>query len=688
MFRDSFLTRIWVRLAILCFDLVAPFAILHTILAYLCWPAPPLVILLGSLPVDDAASLLLSHRRSLALLSLWLSLEAIWFPLQKLSAFTLNRRWWDFDGDQNEPLGSEQRWRLWVKMLESSSDPWSWMQGFFLKPGCKSPPPLGAKDPSIEGKVEKVGRTNVEEFIAHFMFGMRLRDIRPKSIERTELHSMILLLEAALTLSRSSIHPHSPPFRFLRGRSPHRVFLLSHEPLRFGHHPIVFYAAIWVASQIGALALYLAGFRYYGPRPTWPLPLFFMRSSVASLESLLDPVESAKMGEASLSRRIGYWMKPASQKAQEEDLKPIMFCHGISGTYGPAAFIIYLSWLTGRAIFVPEHPYLSMRLAPPSAVLTRLEYVASARRMLWRHGFGLTSLDADEDDPEDHDGDEVEEGREARAEEDEEWRRGKCIVVAHSAGSAAAGWILKDAPDIVAGTVLIDPMSLLIYAADPPRNFFRTKCQSAGERFFRYFALERGINHFLSRHMRWSDSVIFGPRPVAPLPEGIKQGLVPRCARWELEPPYDVPNYGQSVSPVDGGGPFPTVIFLASNDCILPVRKILAYLRDSGFSRISLGSTPSSLSPLSNPAASSTSEAGAVAVANGKGQDANGNGQGGNGHEKEDPTATASSVRVMQGFEHASILIRPDWCREVARAVDEVGRAADELERIERDEDW
>lgn len=75
-----------------------------------------------------------------------------------------------------------------------------------------------------------------------------------------------------------------------------------------------------------------------------------------------------------------------------------------------------------------------MRLSPPSAILTRLEYVAAVRRMLWAHGFGLTSLDADENDSdfdEEHD--------------EEEWRRGKAIVIAHSFGTGAAAWLLRDA---------------------------------------------------------------------------------------------------------------------------------------------------------------------------------------------------------------------------------------------------
>lgn len=80
---------------------------------------------------------------------------------------------------------------------------------------------------------------------------------------------MVLLLEARMTLSR----PRGlAPFKFLRGRSPHRLFNLADEPLRAGHHPLVFYTAMAGISQIAYLALYLAGFRYYGGRGTVSTP--------------------------------------------------------------------------------------------------------------------------------------------------------------------------------------------------------------------------------------------------------------------------------------------------------------------------------------------------------------------------------------------------------------------------------
>ena len=181
--------------------------------------------------------------------------------------------------------------------------------------------------------------------------------------------------------------------------------------------------------------------------------------------------------------------------------------------------------------------------------------VAAARRMLWRHGFGVTW-------PEDSDS------------EEEDWRRGRAVIVGHSLGGGPCGWMLRDAGDVVAGVVLIDPMSTLLWCADAPReshfvlflvlqltvtfaagNFFRKRCATAGEIFFRYFAAERGICHFLSRHQRWIDSVIFGPRAPAPLSPVVIQALVPKVARREKDPLYDRPNYAQYCSP-SPSGPF------------------------------------------------------------------------------------------------------------------------------------
>lgn len=256
---------------------------------------------------------------------------------------------------------------------------------------------------------------------------------------------------------------------------------------------------------------------------------------------------------------------------------------------------------TGRAIFLPELPHVSMRLSPPSSILTRLEYVAAVRRMLWAHGFGLTCLERTDDDYASEtesvlDEDEVGgAGGQSRDDEDS-WRRAKAIVVAHSFGTEAAAWLLRDAvrratllrfsvsslislishgliqADIIAGTVLLDPMSLFLHAADLPRNFFRSRCHTASELFFRYFALERGISHYLSRHLRWTDSLLFaaaggggageeaGQAP-APLPERVVRALVPRCAQDPLEPPFDVPNYAPFVTPCPAG---PLVRFLLS----------------------------------------------------------------------------------------------------------------------------
>lgn len=270
---------------------MAPLSLAWLVAAAYTYPASPAVAFTTSLPPDDAADLLLKLRLPLALVTAWCAAEVAWRIVSKVTAVGLERRWWDRrqDDDDDTAVGPEERWRLWRGLVESAADPWDWMGGAFLPQAYKRAP-RGADDPAFDKvRPDQVGRTNVEEvrspsqpsqtpprvrslpltprhirpvvqYISHLMFAKRRRDVKADPLARAELHAMILLLEAQFTLSR----PGSPPFRFLRGRSSHRVFQLAEEPLNLHHHPLVFYAAIAFVSQLGYFALFCAGFRYYG----------------------------------------------------------------------------------------------------------------------------------------------------------------------------------------------------------------------------------------------------------------------------------------------------------------------------------------------------------------------------------------------------------------------------------------
>jgi hypothetical protein len=191
------------RLAILALDSIAPFSFLWSLLAFVLYPTPPLVVLFGFLPADSLDTLY-AFDRPLQLVTVWCAVESAWFCIHWIGRTLVARGWWDLRGPR-EKIGSEERWRLWVKMVESSKNPWSWLGGMFLVPRARRAP-RGMTDPAItKVKMQDVGRTNVEEcesftrvdgarelttaqhsVVAHFLFGTSLRSIKPKSLERGE----------------------------------------------------------------------------------------------------------------------------------------------------------------------------------------------------------------------------------------------------------------------------------------------------------------------------------------------------------------------------------------------------------------------------------------------------------------------------------------------------------------------
>lgn len=88
-----------------------------------------------------------------------------------------------------------------------------------------------------------------------------------------------------------------------------------------------------------------------------------------------------------------------------------------------------------------------------------------------------------------------------------------------------------------------------------------------------------------------------------------------------------VSNYAPTVNP-SPHGPIPTIFFYSELDCILPVAKTVDYLKAGGFG--------------------------------------------------------GENLVVMEGLDHAAVLISPRWTREVIKAIERVAKASEELEWVKK----
>ncbi|SGY34789.1 BQ5605_C002g01683 [Microbotryum silenes-dioicae] len=158
MFPDLLVIRIALRILFLVLDSIAPFSLAWTVASIWLWPVHPLVALW---PIDHL-DLLLRHDFYLHnIVTGWCFIESIWWFFHTIGRHLVARGYWDFR-EAKQPLVAEERWRLWVKMLESFPDPWEWLGGTFLAPGLRSAP-LGMEDPAITRvRIQDVGRSNIE----------------------------------------------------------------------------------------------------------------------------------------------------------------------------------------------------------------------------------------------------------------------------------------------------------------------------------------------------------------------------------------------------------------------------------------------------------------------------------------------------------------------------------------------
>ena len=263
-----------------------------------------------------------------------------------------------------------------------------------------------------------------------------------------------------------------------------------------------------------------------------------------------------------------------------------------------------------RPILVVEMPFVMLRSAPVSTLIERAETIAIMRYALRARG---------------HD---------------------RCVMVGHSLGSVAAGWVLNSAPELVAKTLLLEVATLkfhnpaatvnlcaLAHAGDLTSQLPIGCSNSSRALLSRLHAGEGcgqaaccadlpGISAFMSRCVALHEAEILGERDV------VKRDFP--------DPPANLPDL--SAKPV---GPARvrsehTLVLNGASDCIVPVDDVAACA-----SRRQL----STLTP------------------------------------HADCKFQGIRCILMPHFEHARILVSPKWMLTLARETERLGREADEQRR-------
>ena len=194
------------------------------------------------------------------------------------------------------------------------------------------------------------------------------------------------------------------------------------------------------------------------------------------------------------------------------------------------------------------------------------------------------------------------------------------------------------------------------FSGDLARSLGQTTHRTSRELFFSYFSSERPLADKMSRHLKWSDSVIFSAGAHA-LPDAVME-CMPKLATVEQDPRYDMPYLAPAVNPTPRA-PFPTKVFLTSSNCVLPVDKVARVLEGAdGFKakRVEKAKRSTGLvsrvRELLGRRATTSSERLSMA------KDEHG------------------SLVLFNGVEYADVLTRPWWMFKVARAVEQVTKAS------------
>ncbi|KAN0116606.1 Alpha/Beta hydrolase fold [Russula decolorans] len=335
----------------------------------------------------------------------------------------------------------------------------------------------------------QISRDNVIDWLLWALFSVRNRDTNPEWEDELGYYITVMGEYVGYPLIAGS----TPEIQCLR---------LTMDPVPMVHRPFTWYMLVCFVDTLTSIALYFQGFTHYNTRkwfhvfPPRPLLALFSRKS------------------RDTETNIPYWYRPHRSCTK----LPILFIHGIG--IGLLPYIPFLRDLAVQdsdvGILAIEILPISMRLTAPP--LNRDAMCAAITRILNAHGLH------------------------------------RVVLAGHSYGTAVSAHLLHNSngsSDLIAATLLIDPIPFLLHYPAVAYNFVYRQPWHANEWQLWYFASrEPDTARALSRHFFWFECILFRedkrPMPVTVSLSGRDQIVDARAVRAYLTGSKDPEEEGQA----------------------------------------------------------------------------------------------------------------------------------------------
>ena len=175
--------------------------------------------------------------------------------------------------------------------------------------------------------------------------------------------------------------------------------------------------------------------------------------------------------EAHTSGGLRYWYRPASDPSMK-DKPPIVMIHGLG--IGPLPYLGLLSRLSkdGHALIVPRLDPISQQMGPQD--LHRHEFVEDMVALLKFHKHAQASF------------------------------------VGHSYGTIPVGWMAHDVPEVVAASVLLDPVILMLHIPKVMYSILYQPATTVVDQLTHFcIRSELYFNCFVRRNFFWYSNIAF-----------------------------------------------------------------------------------------------------------------------------------------------------------------------------------